>query len=25
LAAPIPAEWWPVLLALHLCNPYRGA
>lgn len=25
LTAPIPEMWWPVLLALHVFNPYRGA
>lgn len=25
LAAPIPELWWPLLLAVHVFNPYRGA
>lgn len=25
LAAPIPDIWWPVVLAVHVFNPYRGA
>lgn len=25
LQAPVPAEVWPVLLLLHILNPYRGA
>lgn len=25
LLAPIPDAWWPVLLAAHVFNPYRGA
>lgn len=25
LQAPVPAMAWPMLLILHLCNPYRGA